>query len=162
VGDAVELTAAHPQVYSWTDAEWGPASVTGRVIGTARSDYGDPLTATVLLEGQYDGPVYLCPSAEVTAAPAANILRMSKGSVGRFQAGDEVAVYLPGSEDTDYEEVGITSIDTSNGSYDQLNLDANLAVVTPAAGLVVTFPVYANANTRQRRYLYVRSDRAWR
>jgi hypothetical protein len=134
----------------------------GRVIGTARSDYDDTLTATVLLEGQYGGPVYLCPSAEVTAAPAPDELRMSKGSVGRFQAGDEVAVYLPGSEDTDYEEVGITSIDTSNGSYDVLNLDANLAVVTPAAGLIVTFPVYANANTRQRRYLYVRSDRAWR
>ena len=161
-GDAVELTAAHPQVYSWTSAEWGPASITGRVIGAARSDYDDTLKATVLLEGQYSGPLYLCPSAEVTAAPSASVLRMSKGSVGRFQAGDEVAVYLPGSEDTDYEEVGITSIDTTNPSYDVLNLDASLSVVTPAAGLIVTFPVYANANTRQRRYLYVRSDRAWR
>lgn len=161
VGDLVDVTAAHPAIYSWVDAEWGAASTMARVVGLQRSMGDETVEATLLLAGQYAGGLYLCPSAEVTAAPSSSVLRVDKGSVSRFRAGDEVAVYLPGSEGTDYEEVGITSIDTSNVSYDVLNLDAALSVVTPAAGLVVTFPVYANANTRQRRYLYVRADKAW-
>lgn len=161
IGDAVELTAAHPQLYSWVSAEWAPVSAMGRVLGVEPDAYDDTLRATVLLAGQYTAGLFLCPSAEVTSAPSSSILRVGKGAADRFQAGDGVAVYLPGSESTSYEEAGITSIDKTNASYDQINLNAALVVVTAAAGLVVTYPVYAVANTRQRRYLYVRSDRAW-
>lgn len=161
IGDSILDLREHPAIYDYTLGQWAPPSIAGRVVGMSTSQWDETREATVLLAGQYGNTVYLAPSAEVTTAVSSTVLRVAKGTAGRFLAGEDVAVYLPGSEATDYEEHEVDSIDTSNPSYDVITLATALSVVTPAAGLVVTFPEYTPSSTRQRRYLYARDDRSW-
>ena len=161
IGDAISDQRAHPAVYDYTLGQWAPTAIAGRVVGLTVSQWDETREATILLAGQYGNTVYLAPSSEVTNAISTTVLRVSKGTVSRFHVGDAVAIYLPGSEATDYEEHDIATIDTTNLSYDVITLATPLAVVTPAAGLVVTFPAWANASTNQRRYMYARDERSW-
>jgi len=161
IGDAVSLETEHPALYDYSSGSWAPSTIMGRVVGLRVSQVDETREATILLSGQYGGTLYLAPCAEVTTAVSSTVLRVSKGSVERFEVGDTIAIYLPGSEGTDYEEGLIDAIDTSNASYDVVTLDAALAVVTPAAGLVLTWPQWGSANTRQRRYMYDRADKIW-
>lgn len=161
IGDAISDRRAHPAVYDYTLGQWAPSAIAGRVVGMTVSQWDETREATILLAGQYGNTVYLAPSSEVTKAISTTVLRVSKGTVSRFHVGDTVAVYLPGSEATDYEKHDIATIDTSNPSYDVITLATPLAVVTPAAGLVVTFPAWTNASTDQRRYMYARDERSW-
>lgn len=161
IGDAISDQRAHPAVYDYTLGQWAPTAIAGRVVGLTISQWDETREATILLAGQYGNTVYLAPSSEVTNAISTTVLRVSKGTVSRFHVGDTVAVYLPGSEATEYEEQDIASIDTANPSYDVITLSSPLAVVTPVAGLVVTYPAWANADTNQRRYMYARDERSW-
>jgi hypothetical protein len=161
IGGTVSIETEHPALYSYATGTWAPSSVMGRIVGMKDSQVDETREATILLAGQYAGTLYLAPCAEVTNAVSATVLRVSKGSVERFEVGDTIAIYLPGSEATEYEEQDIDAIDTSNASYDVVTLDAALSVVTPAAGLVLTWPQWGSANTRQRRYMYDRADKIW-
>lgn len=161
IGDAISDQRAHPAVYDYTLGQWAPTAIAGRVVGLTVSQWDETREATILLAGQYGNTVYLAPSSEVTNAISTTVLRVSKGTVSRFHVGDTVAIYLPGSEATDYEEHDIATIDTTNPSYDVITLATPLAVVTPAAGLVVTYPAWTNASTDQRRYMYARDERSW-
>lgn len=159
IGDARELTSAHPAVWDWSTGTYAPASVMGRVVEHGRELWSQVQDVTLLLAGQAQERVFLCPCALVTQAVSTTVYRVEAGGAVGFAVGDEVLFYERSNEDADTGTATITAI-VEGTDYDTITVDADPAV--DGAEIVITFDVYANAVTRQRRHMFAQTDKAWR
>lgn len=159
IGDTREDTSAHPAVWDWSAGTYAPTSVLGRVVELGRSMYDQTQDAVFLLAGHAQERIYYCPSALVTQAVSTTVYRVEAGGAVGFAVSDEVLFYERGNEDVDTGTATITAI-VEGTDYDTITVDADPAV--DGAEIVITFDVYANAVTRQRRHMFAQTDKAWR
>lgn len=159
IGDTRDLTGAHPAVWDWAAGAFAPSSVIGVAVEHGRSLFDQTQEVTFLLAGHAQERVYLCPCALVTQAVSATVYRVEAGGATGFAVGDEVMFYERSNEDADTGTVTISAI-TEGIDYDTITVDADPSV--DGNEIVITFDVYANAVTRQRRFMFAQADRWWR
>jgi len=151
-GDQRLTTTAHPVVWDWSTGAFAPESVSGVVTSWSKDLGTGEQEITMLFAGQTQERLLLCPSATVEAAAHPNY---SLDDATGFAVGDEIAFYEVSNEDADYAVVTITAIFS-----DVITVDANPGVT--GTEIEVTFADYATATVRERRHMYVRSDKEWR
>lgn len=151
-GDQRLVTTAHPVVWDWSTGAFAPEAVSGVVTSWSKDLGTQEQEITMLFAGQAQERLLLCPTATITGAAHPNY---AIDDATGFAVGDEVAFYEVSNEDTDYAVVTITAI-VSN----VITVDANPGVT--GTEIEVTFADYATATVRERRHMYVRSDKEWR
>lgn len=161
IGDALDVTTAHPMLYDWATGAWGAATTPARVVGHARDLWSGTQKLTLIIGGQVKPSTLYCPSAIVTTAVSTTELRIDSGLGQYFTASSTVAIYKPGDEATQYETRTIASI-TTGTSYDTITLSSALSAVTAAAGIVITYPDSGSASVAQLRYMYEKATYFWR
>lgn len=162
IGDAVELTSAHPSLWSWSSGAYAPASVLGRVVGWSRAAWSQIQEVTILLAGHAQERINLCPCARVEQVVSTTVFRVEKGGATGFAAGDEVLLYARGDEDGTTYTRTLDAIDTSSDNYDLFTVDSAIAGLSATAELVFTFAAAASVTARQARFLFVRATSEWR
>lgn len=162
IGDAVDVTTAHPSLWDWSTGTYAPASLLGRVVGWSREAWSQIQTITVLLAGQAQERVFLCPCARVEQVVSTTVFRVEKGGARGFSTGDEVLLYARGDEDGTTYTRTLDAIDTTSDNYDLFTVDSAIGGLSSTAELVFTFAVYASCVTDQRRLMFTRDDRSWR
>ena len=162
VGDAVEVTSAHPSLWSWSTGSYAPASVLGRVVTWSRQAWGQDQEITALLAGHAQERINLCPCARVEQVVSTTVFRVEKGGATGFAAGDVVLLYARGDEDGATYTRTLDAIDTSSDNYDLFTVDSAIAGLSSTAELVFTFAAAASVTARQARFMFVRATSEWR
>jgi hypothetical protein len=166
VGDAVDVTTAHPAIWSWSSGTHAPSTVLGRVVGWSRDAWSQDQELTILLAGQAQERFFLAPSAFIEQGVSTTVYRVRKGDALGFAVGDEVRVYSSGVEGTYSGVVTLDAIDETSDAYDLFTFDGDPGVPASAFGDTferwVTFADYASCVTRQQRFLFVRDANDWR
>lgn len=161
VGDAVDNTTAHPAIWDWSTGVFAPSSVLGRVVAWERDAVSQVQDVTVLLAGQSRERVYMCPCARVTQIVSTTVFRVEKGGATGFAVSDAVMLYARGDEDGVMSTRTLTAIDTDALDFDLFTVSSAIGSLSTTAEYVFTFDAYADAVTRQRRFMFVRSDKFW-
>lgn len=161
IGDALQVTTAHPSIWDWSAGTYAPSTVMARVVGWEREAWSQVQDITLIMSGQTENRRYLCPSATVTQAVSTTVFRVEKGGATGFAEGDEVLLYARGDEGGTTYARTLDAIDTTAADYDVFTVDSAAANVDSSGEWVATFDVYANGTACQQRHMYVRSDRYW-
>lgn len=165
IGDALDLRTAHPMVYDWATGAWGPASVPARVVGHSRDLWLGTQRLTLLIGGQVTPSLRLAPAYTVSTAVSSTEFRLAKGNdayrISTLRAGITVAIYMPGDEATQYDERTLVGV-TIGTTYDTVTITSALSAVTPAAGIVITYPVSASSDSEQKSFMYESASYFWR
>lgn len=159
IGDSIEDTTAHPAVWDWSTGTYAPESVQGQVVEHERDSWTQTQDITVLLAGQSQEGVFLCPSAVVTTAVSPTEYRVAPGDSLGFSVGMYVMFYEVGNEDLNYGFATILTV-VEGATYDTITVDVDPG----AAGteMVITYPEAGDANAKQLRYMYVQDGKVWR
>ena len=152
-GDQRRVTTAHPAIWDWSAGSFAPAEAMGVVLTWERDITTYEQWITLLLAGQAQERLLLCPTAIVVGSASATVYTVDD-STG-FVAGHEVRFYEVTNEDADSAVVTITDV-TGN----VITVDGDPGVT--GTEIEITYADYGDAVTLQRRYMYVRSDREWR
>jgi len=168
-GDHLEVTTEHPAIWDWATGAFAPSSVLGTVVSHERDLYAQGQEIEILLAGQAAERINLCPAALVIDVPGhstATLLHVARGDSTGFRAADVVLVYERSNDDGDNNTAEIVEVitdvtyDAGVTYYDTIEVDADPDVTGDE--LVITYADYGDAVTRQRRCMYVRSDKEWR
>lgn len=169
LGDAVEVMTEHPAIWDWSAGEFAPTSVLGRIVAHERDMYTQAQEVEALLAGQAAERINLCPAALIVTVgghSTATLLHVARGDSYGFRAGDQVYVYERSNEDVDIATVEVVEVvtdvtyDAGVTYYDTIEVDADPGVT--GSELIITYAAYGDAVTRQRRHMFVRSDKDWR
>jgi hypothetical protein len=175
IGDALQVTTAHPSIWDWASGVYAPSTVMARVVGWEREAWSQVQDVTLIMSGQTENRRYLCPSAAITQPVSTTVFRVEKGGATGFTVGDSLLIYQRGYEgvtgkayaesDPDLESEGLfqrtlDAIDTSAIDHDLFTIDSALTW-NDGSEYVITFDSYTIASACQQRHMYVRSDRYW-
>lgn len=161
IGAAVDVTSAHPAIWSWSTGTYAPSTVLGRVVAWSRVAWSQVQEVTILLAGQAQERFFLAPSAFIEQGVSTTVYRVRKGDALGFAVGDEVRVYAVSNEGASSGVVTLTAIDETSDAYDLFTFDGNPGVSSTYERWV-TFADYASCVTRQQRFLFVRDASDWR
>ena len=156
-GDQRTITTAHPALWDWATGTAAPTNVNAVVVAWERNLADQGQEVTFLLAGQSQERLLYAPTMVVQQAVSATVYRVDD-STG-FAVGDEVLFYQVTHESTDNGTVTITAIAIGE-TYDVVTVDGD--PVVDGQEIEITFSEYSLAVTRQRRFMYVRADKAFR
>lgn len=157
VGDARNLTTAHPLTYDVGAAVYRPSSIPARVMTHEADRYTGAQKAGLLVPGQAPSPVLLCPSARAKRAYSTDTVEVEDGHQARFAAGYKVYVYEPGSEATRKQAMTVSSVSTSPS---RIQMTGSLPSWVDG-NTVITFDDITTDVAAQQGYMFVRASKLW-
>jgi hypothetical protein len=151
LGALVRFDAAHPAVYDWGTGDTATDEL-ARVVGYSESLWSGERDLTLLLPGQADYVLPLCPTAEIISRPSSTEIEISLADSVGFANGYKLWAYVAGSEDTLKTDRTITGVATSTTVT--ITVGAALSVVDYPAGAFITYTDTGLGEAEQERHLY--------
>lgn len=156
-GDPVNLQLSHPAIYDFADASRAPASVAGRVLENRFKLADGTQDLTILINGGFGGPQFLCPSAVIASKDSSTEVTLGAGQSAFYAEAERVTIYNVGQESAATPEIAVYTIDSINGS--QVTFTTSIASWV-GAGSIMTYCALSLASSRQANFAYYDSGTA--
>ena len=155
-GDTAKIDLSHPAIYDWQSGTLGPSTIYGRVAGWKLDLWTGHQEITVLLSGNVVPSRQLCPTAKITATPAADQITIDNNDEPFFKAGQKVKVYNRGEEDTRIDDAEISSVSGST-----LTMTASLPAWIGTSNSYLAFPDTDDADSEQDDFAFFNATTKW-